>query len=68
MVPEVTAGIFWRFPEMGDPHYGWFIWENPMDDDWGIPHCRKPPYGGFLEWGYPRNRPLIVTYFVDSPL
>ena len=31
----------------GTPIAGWFIRENPikMDEDWGYPHFRKPPYG-----------------------
>ena len=31
----------------GTPIAGWFIKENPnleMDDDWGYPYFRKPPY------------------------
>ena len=36
----------WGFPEMGVPQSGWFMREHPikMDDDWGYPHFRKPPY------------------------
>ena len=31
----------------GSPIAGWFIIKHPieMDDDWGYPHFRKPPYG-----------------------
>ena len=33
-------------PSMGVPKNGWFIMEKTikMDDDWGYPHFRKPPY------------------------
>ena len=36
----------WGFPDMGICNNGWFIRENPikMDDDWGYPYLRKPPY------------------------
>ena len=30
--------------------------ENPIKmDDQGYPYFRKPPYGGFLRWGYPKS-------------
>ena len=31
---------------MGDLQNGWFTRENPtkMDDNWGYPYFRKPPY------------------------
>ena len=36
------------FPKMGTPPNGWLIsWKLPwfeMDDDWGYPYSRKPPY------------------------
>ena len=35
------------FPSMVIPQNRWFIsWKIPfnMNDDWGYPHCRKPPY------------------------
>ena len=37
----------WGFPELGVPPNGWFISGKiplKMDDDWGYPHFRKPPY------------------------
>ena len=47
--PQVRSGFqlpIWSFPKMLLPPNGWFIRENPskMDDDWGCPHFRKPPY------------------------
>ena len=39
-----TYGAFLKW---GDPQFaGWFMRENPieMDDDWGYPYFRKPPY------------------------
>ena len=34
---------------MGVPSNGWLVRENPMkmDDDWGYPYFRKPPYSKF---------------------
>ena len=34
----------WGYPKMDGTY--WQIMENPtsMDDDWGYPHSRKPPY------------------------
>ena len=29
---------------MGIPKNGWFIRDLEMDDDWGYPYFRKPPY------------------------
>ena len=36
----------WGLPEIGIPQNRWFIMENPieMDDDWGYPYFRKPPF------------------------
>ena len=36
----------WGFRKLGVPPNGWFMRENPikLDDDWGYPHFRKPPY------------------------
>ena len=34
-------------PKIGLPQNGWFTMENSIkvDDDWGYPYFRKPPYG-----------------------
>jgi hypothetical protein len=49
----VRAVNLWGFPEMVTP-IGWFM-ENliQVDDDWGYPHFRKPPYIflGYLQLG-----------------
>ena len=41
---------------------GWFIMENPMnmDDDWGYPYFRTPPYGDgvgtcLISWNFMGN-------------
>ena len=58
-----TAGVtrsdgflqIWGLPSMGVPEYpnSWMIYfmENPieMNDDWGYPHFKKPPYGGYTD-------------------
>ena len=42
MLPMKLTMTIWGFPEMGVPR---FFMENPeMDDDWGYPYFRKPPY------------------------
>ena len=46
LVPLHTL-VIWGFPKVGVPSIvGWFIRENPieMDDDWGYPYFKKPPY------------------------
>ena len=41
------------FHQWGYPKDGWFIiWKIhlEMDDDWGYPYFRKPPYGLITNW------------------
>ena len=40
------------FPEIGVPNNGWFIRKNPsINDGWGYPHFRKPPYRDWEDLG-----------------
>ena len=51
---------------MGVPQNGWFPKDNPikMDDDWGYPQFRKPPYIYTYIYIclYIYIHPYIVTY------
>ena len=49
-IPGEKNSVIWGFPwPWGIPKFaGWFIIngnsQTRMDDDWGYPHFRKPPY------------------------
>jgi hypothetical protein len=54
--PIPIVDVIWGFPQMGMPGYpnSWMVYfmENPikMNDDWGYPHFRKPPYDVITLW------------------
>ena len=46
---------------------GWFVRENPiqMDDDWGYPHFRKPPYLDVVEDLFEENTVRGIVFGVS---
>ena len=56
----VHPADIWRFPEMGDPHNGGCLMENPIKNwmMWEYPHFKKPPLGGLgSHWSRPSPKP-----------
>ena len=69
--PSFSLGVFplftiWGFPKMGVPQNGRFVRENliKMDDDWGYPYFRKPPYVPTIFSGRPAR--LMITQGSDG--